>query len=176
MNIFFNNLPFYITSSSKKIYLWISKYLLGFILQIMNWINTITEDGKIKVFDPIRKIYCALTPEEQVRQKTLYYLVEGKKYPAGLMAVEYSIKVNNLPKRCDIVVFNKQGSPEMIVECKAESVPITQKVLDQAIRYYSGLNVKYLLLTNGRTIFCYYIDVKNQKVEALGEVPGFESL
>lgn len=137
----------------------------------MNWFNTIIDDGKTKVFDPIRKIYCTLTPEEEVRQKTLYYLVEIKKYPAGLIALEYSIKVNNLPKRCDIVVFNKSGLPEMIVECKAETVPITQKVLDQAIRYYSGLNVNYILLTNGKTMFCYRIDIENKKIEAMKEMP-----
>ncbi len=137
----------------------------------MNWFNTIIEDNKVKVFDPIRKIYCVLTPEEEVRQKTLYYLVEIKKYLAGLIAVEYSIKVNNLTKRCDIVVFNKSGLPEMIVECKAESVPITQKVLDQAVRYYSGLNVNYLLLTNCKTMFCYHIDIENKKIEAMKEVP-----
>ena len=138
----------------------------------MNWFSTVIEEGKTKVFDPIRKIYCALTPEEEVRQKTLYYLVEMKNYPAGLIAVEYSIKVNNLPKRCDIVVFNKSGQAEMIVECKAESVPITQKVLDQAIRYYSGLNVNYLLLTNGNTMFCYHIDIENKKIEAMKEIPN----
>ena len=137
----------------------------------MNWFNTIIDDGKTKVFDPIRKIYCTLTPEEEVRQKTLYYLVDIKKYPAGLIAVEYSIKVNNLPERCDIVVFNKSGLPEMIVECKAETVPITQKVLDQAIRYFSGLNVNYLLLTNGKTMFCYHIDIENKKIEAMREMP-----
>ena len=139
----------------------------------MNWFNTITEDNKPKVFDPIRKIFCALTPEEEVRQKMLYYLVEVKKYPAGLIAVEYSIKVNALPKRCDIVVFNKDAKPKMIVECKAESVAITQKVLDQAIRYYSGLNAEYLVLTNGKTMFCYHIDVQNKKLETLGELPVF---
>lgn len=139
----------------------------------MNWFNTIIEDGKTKVFDPIRKIYCTLTPEEQVRQKILYYLVEQKKYPSGLIAVEYSIKVNTLSKRCDIVVFNKETKPMMIVECKAESVPITQKVLDQAIRYYSGLNVNYILLTNGKTMFCYHIDIENKKIEALREIPEF---
>lgn len=139
----------------------------------MNWFNTIMEDGRVKVFDPIRKIYCALTPEEEVRQKMLYYLVEQKKYPAGLIAVEYSIRVNNLPKRCDIVVFNKETKPMMIVECKAEYVPITQKVLDQAIRYYSGLNVEYLLLTNGKSMYCYHIDIENKKLEPLGELPVF---
>lgn len=99
----------------------------------------------------------------------LYYLVETRKVAAGLIAVEYSIKVNNLPKRADIVVFNNLGEPQMIVECKAESVQITEKVLDQAIRYYSGLKVKYLTLTNGKTMFCY--KVENGKLEAITEFP-----
>ena len=99
----------------------------------------------------------------------LYYLVETLKVAAGLIAVEYSIKVNNLPKRADIVVFNKLGEPQMIVECKAETVPITEKVLDQAIRYYSGLKVKYLTLTNGKTMFCY--KVEEGRIEALTEFP-----
>ena len=100
----------------------------------------------------------------------LYFLVETRKMPAGLIAVEYSIKVNNLPKRADIVIFNNLGEPQMIVECKAETVPITEKVLDQAIRYYSGLiKVQYLTLTNGKTMFCYR--VTEGGIEVLSEFP-----
>ena len=135
----------------------------------MDWFKTSIIDNKTVVFDPLRKQYVALTPEEQVRQKMLHYLVKTRKVAAGLIAVEYSIKVNNLPKRCDIVVFNNLGEPQMIVECKAESVPITEKVLDQAIRYYSGLKVKYLTLTNGKTMFCYKIT--DGKLEVLTEFP-----
>lgn len=126
-------------------------------------------DNKTQVFDPLRRQWVSLTPEEQVRQKMLYYLVETRKVAAGLIAVEYSIKVNNLPKRADIVVFNNLGEPQMIVECKAESVPITEKVLDQAIRYFSGLKVKYLTLTNGKTMFCYR--VTEGGIEVLSEFP-----
>ena len=135
----------------------------------MEWFKTSLVDEKVVVFDPLRRQWVSLTPEEQVRQKMLYFLVETRKVAAGLIAVEFSIKVNNLPKRADIVVFNKLGEPQMIVECKAESVPITEKVLDQAIRYYSGLKVKYLTLTNGKTMFCY--KVENGKLEALSEFP-----
>ncbi len=135
----------------------------------MNWFKTQIIDNKTLVFDPLRRQWVALTPEEQVRQKTLHFLVETRKLPAGLITVEYSIKVNNLPKRADIVVFNNLGVPQMIVECKAESVPITEKVLDQAIRYYSGLKVKYLTLTNGKTMFCY--KVEDGKIEILTEFP-----
>lgn len=136
---------------------------------IMDWFKTSLIDEKIVVFDPLRRQWVSLTPEEQVRQKILHFLVETRKVAAGLIAVEYSIKVNNLPKRCDIVVFNNLGEPQMIVECKAETVPITEKVLDQAIRYYSGLKVKYLTLTNGKTMFCYQIT--DGKIEILTEFP-----
>lgn len=135
----------------------------------MDWFKTSLVDEKVVVFDPLRRQWVSLTPEEQVRQKMLYFLVETRKVAAGLIAVEYSIKVNNLPKRADIVVFNKLGEPQMIVECKAESVPITEKVLDQAIRYYSGLKVKYLTLTNGKTMFCY--KVGDGKLEPLTDFP-----
>ncbi|MGN0032651.1 MAG: type I restriction enzyme HsdR N-terminal domain-containing protein [Candidatus Limimorpha sp.] len=136
----------------------------------MEWFKTSLIDEKVVVFDTLRRQWVSLTPEEQVRQKMLYYLVETRKFPAGLIAVEYSIKVNNLPKRCDIVVFNKLGEPQMIVECKAESVPLTEKVLDQAIRYFSGLRVQYLTLTNGKTMFCY--KVEEGRIEALTEFPN----
>ena len=135
----------------------------------MVFFKTQTIDNKTQVFDPLRRQWVSLTPEEQVRQKMLYYLVETRKVAAGLIVVEYSIKVNNLPKRADIVVFNNLGEPQMIVECKAESVPITEKVLDQAIRYYSGLKVKYLTLTNGKTMFCY--KVEEGRIETLSEFP-----
>lgn len=135
----------------------------------MIWFKTQIIEGKTVVFDPLRRQYVALTPEEQVRQKMLHFLVETRKMPAGLIAVEYSIKVNNMPKRCDVVIFNNLGEPQMIVECKAETVPITEKVLDQAIRYYSGLKVKYLTLTNGKSMFCYKIE--SGKLEALAEFP-----
>ena len=135
----------------------------------MDWFKTSLVDEKVVVFDPLRRQWVSLTPEEQVRQKMLYFLVETRKVAAGLIAVEYSIKVNNLPKRADIVVFNKLGEPQMIVECKAETVPITEKVLDQAIRYYSGLKVQYLTLTNGKTMFCY--KVEEGRIEAITEFP-----
>lgn len=137
----------------------------------MEWFKTQIINDKTMVFDPLRKQYVALTPEEKVRQKTLYYLIEMKKTPSGLVAVEYSIKVNNLPKRCDIVIFNNLGEPKMIVECKAETVAINEKVLDQAIRYYSGLKVEFLTLTNGKSMYCYKIE--DGRLKALSEFPNF---
>ena len=105
----------------------------------LQWFKTITQGDKTLVVDPLRKRYCTLTPEEEVRQKALYLLVEHLGVPSGLLAVEYSIKVNGLDKRCESVVFGRDGNPLMIVECKAASVKLTQNTLDQAVRYYSAL-------------------------------------
>ncbi len=126
------------------------------------------------VFDPLRKRYCALTPEEEVRQKVLYLLVEHLGVPAGLIAVEYSIKVNGLDKRCDAVVFGKDGAPLMIVECKAASVKLTQDTLEQAVRYHSALHPKYLLLYNGQECYCFKIE--NGKLTALDHLPNYQEL
>ena len=107
------------------------------------------------VFDPLRKRYCTLTPEEEVRQKVLYILVEHLGVPAGLIAVEYAVKVNGLDKRCDAVVFGNDGTPLMIVECKAPSVKLSQTTLEQAVRYHSALQPRYLMLYNGKECYCY---------------------
>ena len=121
----------------------------------LQWFKTEMRDKKMNVFDPLRKKYVLLTPEEEVRQKVLYLLVEMLHVPAGLLAVEYSVKVNGMDKRADAVVFGNDGQPLMIVECKAASVKITEKVLDQAIRYHSALQPKYLLLFNGSDCCCF---------------------
>ena len=140
----------------------------------MDWFKTKTESGKTLVFDPLRRRYVALTPEEEVRQKTLCLLVENLHVPAGLLAVEYSIKVNGLDKRCDAVVFSTQGSPLMIVECKAQTVKITEKTLDQAIRYYSALQPQYLLLSNGQQCFCF--QARNGVLSPLDHLPDYEEM
>ena len=140
----------------------------------MVWFKTKIESDKTLVFDPLRKRYVALTPEEEVRQKILYILVENLHVPAGLLAVEYSVKVNGLDKRCDAVVFASDGSPLMIVECKAQTVKMTQKVLDQAVRYYSALQPKYLLLFNGQQ--CYCMQVKDNTLLPIDHLPDYEEM
>ena len=121
----------------------------------LQWFKTEEREGRTLVFDPLRKRFVALTPEEEVRQQVLRLLVETLKVPSGLVAVEYSVKVNGLDKRADVVVFNTDGRPLMIVECKAPSVMLTQAVLDQAVRYHSALKPKFLLLTNGTATYCF---------------------
>lgn len=122
---------------------------------ILQWFKTEQHEGKTCVFDPLRKKYVLLTPEEEVRQKVLYLLVEHLHVPAGLLAVEYSVRVNGMDKRADAVVFGTDGQPLMIVECKALTVKITEKVLDQVIRYHSALRPRFLLLSNGAEWRCF---------------------
>ena len=101
------------------------------------------------IFDFIRKKFVLLTPEEWVRQNFLKYLVEEKKYPVSLIAVEKEFKLNKLSKRSDVIIYDKQGQPLLIVECKAASVKIDQKVFDQIARYNMTLKVDFLVITNG---------------------------
>lgn len=147
---------------------------LWFNLSSMDWFKTKIESDKTLVFDPLRKRFVALTAEEEVRQKILYVLVENKHVPAGLLAVEYSVKVNGLDKRCDAVVFASDGSPLMIVECKAQTVKITQKTLDQAVRYYSALHPHYLLLFNGQQCYCF--QVKDSVLSPIDHLPDYEEM
>ena len=125
------------------------------------------------IFDFIRKKYVLLTPEEWVRQNFLKYLVEEKKYPASLIAVEKEFKLNKLSKRSDVVVYNRLGQPFLIVECKATTVKIDQKVFDQIARYNMKLNVEYLVVTNGLVHYCCKIDVENQNYYFLKDIPEF---
>lgn len=140
----------------------------------LQWFKTQQREEKTLVFDPLRKRYCALTPEEEVRQKALFLLVEQLLFPSGLIAVEYSIKVNGLKKRCDAVVFGKDGAPLMILECKAPSIKITQKTLEQAIRYHSALHPKYLMLFNGQECYCFQLD--NGTLISLDHLPTYSEL
>ena len=135
--------------------------------------NLGNQKGKVSIFDIIRKKHIILTPEEWVRQNFLKYLVDEKKYPASLIAVEMEFKLNNLSKRSDAVVYNKLGNPLLIVECKASSVKIDQKVFDQIARYNMKLNVEYLVVTNGLQHYCCKIDYSKSEYNFLKEVPEF---
>ena len=138
------------------------------------WFKTEERDGRMTVFDPLRRRWVALTPEEEVRQKTLYLLVEHLGVPAGRVAVEYSLKVNGQDKRADAVVFGGTGEPLMVVECKAATVALTDVVLDQAVRYHSVIQPRYLLLTNGATFYCY--KAEGQSLQPLDHLPTYAEM
>lgn len=128
------------------------------------------------IFDFIRKKFVLLTPEEWVRQNFLRYLVEEKKYPATLIAVEKEFKLNNLSKRGDAVVYNKLGKPFLIVEFKAPEVKINQKVFDQIARYNMKLQVDFLIVSNGLQHYGCKMDYPNNNYLFLKEIPCFSEI
>jgi len=131
-------------------------------------------ENKTLIFDKIRKKYIMLTPEEWVRQHYVSFLIEEKKYPASLIAIEKKLTVNGLTKRSDILVFNTKGEPEIIVECKSPSVKITQDTFDQIARYNLKLNANYLIITNGLQHFYCKIDFQRERYAFLPEIPDYK--
>ena len=133
-----------------------------------------SNENKTLIFDKLRKKYIVLTPEEWVRQHFVYFLIEEKKYPISLIALEKQLTINNRKKRTDILVFNTAGNPEIIVECKAPSIKITQATFDQIARYNLKLKATYLIVTNGLEHFYCKMDFKNETYIFLKEVPDYK--
>lgn len=131
------------------------------------------QDGRREVFDPVRRRWVALTPEEWVRQHTIALLHHRYGYPLELMQVEGAIALGGLTRRCDIVVHSAEGRPQIIVECKRPDVPLTQKVCDQACRYNTVLHVPFLLLTNGNQQVVLHVDFDLHTLHYLRELPKF---
>jgi len=111
--------------------------------------NIKEKNVKKEIFDEFRKKFVVLTPEEWVRQHFAHFMVNQKHYPKGLMAIEYSFKLQTLQKRIDILAFSTHGKPRLIVECKAPEININQKVFDQIARYNMAFKAQYLVVTNG---------------------------
>tara|TARA_B110000240_G_scaffold157533_1_gene175237 strand:+ start:138 stop:581 length:444 start_codon:yes stop_codon:yes gene_type:complete len=132
-----------------------------------------SSENKTLIFDKLRKKYMVLTPEEWVRQHFVYFLIEEKKYPISLIALEKQLTINNRKKRTDILVFNTAGNHEIIVECKAPSIKITQATFDQIARYNLKLKATYLIVTNGLEHFYCKMDFENETYIFLKEVPDY---
>lgn len=134
--------------------------------------NVKNKEGKECIFDSIRKKWLVLTPEEWVRQNFIQYLIKEKKYPMSLIAIEKEITLGELKKRFDILIYDKNHKPWMMVECKAMEIKLDQKVLEQVLRYNISVPVKYLLLTNGNSCFAW--KKKNDDLIDCNEIPEFE--
>ena len=132
--------------------------------------------GKELVFDPIRKMWVALQPEEWVRQHVLVFLLEDRSVPAGLIAVEKGFTYQGKPYRADIIVHNREGKPAMMIECKAPEISISQAAFDQVATYNQVIRARYLYVTNGLLHFCSKIDWSRQTYEFISSVPGFDDL
>lgn len=133
-----------------------------------------TRENTTLIFDIIRKKYVVLTPEEWVRQHCLWFLIEEKNYSKSLLSVEKQVLINNQKKRTDIVAYKTDGSPLLIVECKAPTVKITQDTFDQIARYNMNLHSDFLLLTNGIDHYSCIMDHENKQYQFLKEIPSFE--
>lgn len=127
-----------------------------------------------KIFDPVRKKFVALTPEEWVRQHVIAYLSGGKGYPLSLLMVEKEFTYNQLSKRADIVACNNKGAPILMVECKSTDVDISQDVFDQIVRYNLTMQVRVLIITNGLSTYC--CSLEGGEYKALEDIPTYKEL
>lgn len=136
----------------------------------------VVRNEKQMVFDFLRKRFVALTPEEWVRQQFTHFMVEHKGYPAMFIGNEITLSVGRLSRRCDSVVFNKSAEPVMIIEYKAPTVKITQKVFEQICSYNIALHAPYLTVSNGLQSYCCRIDKGANTYEFLKDIPAYGEL
>ena len=130
-------------------------------------------ENKTLIYDEIRKKFVVLQPEEWVRQHCIQFLLKDKAYPKSLINVEKEIKVNNLRKRYDIVIFNSDGSIHTIIECKSPKVEIDQATFDQIARYNLTLKANYLMVTNGINHYYCLMDLNEKRYHFLKELPAY---
>ena len=136
-------------------------------------IKTKLVNSKEYLFDELRKKWILSTPEEEVRQQFWKYLHFEKKYPVSLMAIEKTIVINGLNKRFDLLIYDRNGNPNIIVECKSRNVKINESALDQILSYQYKIGAKYLVLTNGNETYCIGIDLSSKKVMYLEDIPPY---
>lgn len=133
------------------------------------------EDGFL-IFDRCRNKYVALTPEEWVRQNMVEYLIQAKNFPPARIGNEVTVAINGMRKRSDTVIYDKEMRPRIIVEYKAPSVKISQKVFDQIANYNFVLDVDFLVVSNGLEHYCCKMDKEEQKYVFLKEIPDYQTL
>lgn len=131
---------------------------------------------KLSIFDPIRKRFIVLTPEEWVRQHFINLLNKHLKYPSSRTSVETGMKYNSLSKRSDIMVFDNEMKPLVLVECKAPSVAINEGTVRQLAVYNSVCEAKLLVVTNGIVTYACICKQSPDKFETLKEIPNYEDL
>lgn len=132
-----------------------------------------TEDSSRLLFDPIRKKWVVIQPEELVRQLMILYLIEEKQYNKNRINIEMGLQVNALQKRCDILVYDQDMQPFLLVECKAPTVKVSQATFRQIANYNLPLRVPYLLVTNGMVNYCCRMNYEDESFEFVNEIPVF---
>ena len=132
------------------------------------------EAGKEIIFDPLRKRWLMLTPEEWVRQNFVQYLIRQKKYPAALIAMEKVIMLGELKKRFDILVYDRNHRPWMMIECKSPAIKMDEAVLHQLLRYHISVQTGYLVITNGT--YAYGWEKENKRLKLIRDLPKWQEL
>ncbi len=131
------------------------------------------DEGKVWIFDVIRKKFIVLTPEEWVRQHFVNYLIQEFKYPKSLIRIEGGLTYNQLQKRSDILVFDRQGNPWMIVECKAPTLKVSDSTFAQASVYNHTIKAQYISITNGLMHYCAETNWKEGSTKVLDQFPVY---
>ncbi len=131
--------------------------------------------GNQQIFDILRRKYVALTPEEWVRQHFVHFLIEHKGYPKGLLANEVELRLGEKKLRCDTVLYNRVLQPQMIIEYKAPTITLTQRVFDQISAYNFLLHVDFLVVSNGLRHYCCRMNYENHTYEFLRDIPNYPS-
>jgi len=134
------------------------------------------EEGKFLVFDIIRKSYFLLTPEEWIRQHFIHLLIDHYHYPKSLIKIESGLRYNNLFKRSDIIVYDREGKPFLLVECKSAEIKLTNTGFEQASVYNKTIKASFIVLTNGLSTFCCKVNQENGQYEFIKDLPSFPTI
>lgn len=141
------------------------------LLRFKDELQVKREDDKRLIFDPVRKKWLVLQPEEMVRQLMVCYLLEVKGYRKNRLSAERGLKVNSLQGRFDLLVYDEDVAPYLLVECKAPQLELRQSTFEQAAWYNTTLRVPYLMVTNGRDSYCCAMDYEAKDYRYLDAVP-----
>lgn len=126
---------------------------------------------RLRIFDPVRRRFVALTPEEWVRQHVLHFLIGHLGYPRALIQAERGLKYHRLAKRMDVLCYDRRGTPYLLVECKSPDTTLDRRVFDQASMYNSGIGAPYIAVTNGLIHLIAHIDRNRATVEFSDSFP-----
>jgi hypothetical protein len=135
-----------------------------------------SEGDRSYIFDPFRKKYVLLTPEEWVRQHFLQYLVREKGFPSSLMSVEKEFRFNRMKKRTDILAYNRKGEPLLLAECKSPNVRVTREAFQQVGLYNLTYKVPWLVVTNGMKHYCCRFDEAEGKYRFVDRIPEWTEI
>jgi len=130
-------------------------------------------EGKLSVYDSLRKKFLILTPEEWVRQHLIHYLITHKSYPKSLFSLERGVKYNQIQKRFDILILNREGSPFLLVECKAPHIKLSQTTAEQIAVYNMTIGARFLAISNGKQHLCLEFDPVSESYQQLRDFPEF---